>query len=299
MTPPELRPRRRPVAAELLSAAFLERLGAVRSLLRQRRSGEWRGAGLGPAPEFDTHRPYELGDDPRSIDWNVYARLERLLLKVSIREDESPVCLLLDASDSMRATPEKALLAARCAAAFAWLGLLAGRPLVVGAFAGRLLGLRGPLRGPGAYPEVARFLVRPPRGRTTRLGAGLQGLAGAIGGHRLVVVISDLLEEAEVTQELFRLRSNRAEVHVVQVLDDAEIEPQLSGEVVAVDAEGGGTLRLHAGGDLREELHGAIRDHLDRLAAACRDLGVPHVLLRTGQPFEAALLAHLGADPGA
>jgi len=292
-----LRPRR-DGAEELLSAAFLERLRAVRDLLRERRrSGDWRGAGVGPAPEFDTHRPYELGDDPRSIDWNVYARLERLLLKVSIREDESPVCLLLDASESMRATPQKALLAARCAAAFAWLGLLAGRPLVVAAYAERLLGLRGPLRGPGAYPQAVRFLSRPPRGGATRVAAGLQGLTEAIGGHQQVVVVSDLLEDVDRVQELFRLRSRRVDLRVVQVLDDAELTPRLPGECLVRDAEGAQSLRLHAGADLLADLHRAIRGHLERIESGCRDLGVPHVLLRTSQPFEAALLAHLGAAP--
>jgi uncharacterized protein (DUF58 family) len=285
-------------AGELLSATFLERLRAVHRLLRERRrSGDARGVGAGPSPEFDTHRPYELGDDPRSIDWNVYARLERLLLKVSVREDERPVCLLLDTSESMRATARKTLLAARCAAAFAWLGLIAGRPLVAAVYAERLLGWRGPLRGEAGYPETVNFFSRPPRGRGTRIGAGLQGLAETIGGHQHVVVISDLLEDVNSVQELFRQRSRRLDLHVVQVLDDAELVPQLHGETLVRDCEGGQSLRLHAGADLLADLQRAIREHLERIERGCRDLGVPHVLLRTSQHFESALLAHLGGAP--
>lgn len=292
-------PARGPGPDELLSPEFIAQLHALRGLLFRRRSvGELRGSGFGPTPEFDTHRPYEPGDDPRSIDWNAYARTEKLLLKLFIREEERQVCVMLDASASMRAAGgRKAALAARFAAAFAYLALAAGRPLLAGAFAERFLGARGPLQALEQLPEALRFFATPPRGGATRFGPSMAELLGARRGRVLLVVVSDFLQEDEVPPQIAWLRRSGHELHLVQILDDRELRPTLRGACAIEDVEGDGRIALLAGHDFLTQLRAEIERHVGLIAAACRGLLVPHALVRASAPFERTFLDHLTARP--
>lgn len=290
---------RPPAPGALLSPEFLAQLRLLKGLLFRRRSlGELQGTGFGPTPEFDTHRPYEPGDDPRSIDWNVYARSEKLLLKLFIREEEQQVCVMLDTSESMRlGSGRKAAMAARFAAAFSYLALCAGRPLLVGAFAERFLAARGPLRAPEQYTEVLQFLATAPAGRSTRLGFSLAELLAARRGRCLLIVVSDFLQDEEVVPQIAWLRQRRHELHLVQVVEDRELLPVLRGACTVHDVEGDGRLALLAGHDFLSDLRAAVAQHVAAIGAACSGLSVPYALVRTSQPFERAFVEHLTVRP--
>jgi uncharacterized protein (DUF58 family) len=287
-----------PSPEDLLPPALQDRLRLLKDLFfRRRETGDVRGGAVGPTPEFDTHRPYEPGDDPRSIDWNLYARTEKLLLKMFIVEDESQVCVLLDTSGSMRVGPgRKALLAARFAAAFSFLALAAGRPLLVGAFAEGFLGSRGPLRSTVRLPECLRFFAAPPAGLGTRLGPSVAELLATRRRRCFLIVISDFLQEGGAGREIAWLRDRKHELHLVRVLEDDELEPRLRGACAVTDAEGAGALTLHAGEDFRRQLLHAAREHHAALETTCRGLSVPLATVRASQPFERAFFEHL--QPG-
>lgn len=292
-------PRRKTIPPEeLLAPAIQDRLRLLKGRFFRRRSlGELRGGGFGPTPEFDTHRAYEPGDDPRSIDWNLYARTEKLLMKMFIVEDESQVCVLLDASASMRVgAGRKPLLAARFAAAFSFLALAAGRPLVVGSFAETLLGSRGPLRSLAQLPECLRFFADPPSGGATRLGQSIADLLALRRRRCFLIVISDFLQDGGFEREIAWLRGRKHELHLVRILEDEEVEPRLRGACTVVDAESSRSLALQAGEDFQGRLRAAIRDYLASLETTCRELAVPLATIRASAPFEAALFDHL--QPG-
>jgi uncharacterized protein (DUF58 family) len=287
--------RRPPAPEELLAPAFLARLRLLKDLFFRRRNlGELQGAGFGPTPEFDTHRSYEPGDDLRYIDWNVYARMEKLLLKLFILEKESQVCVLLDSSDSMRlGGGRKSAMAARFAAAFSYLALCAGRPLVVGAFAERFLAARGPLQTLEQFPEALRFVGSPPAGRATRFGSSVAEFLATRRGRCFLIVVSDFFQQDDVRPEIAWLRQRRHDLHLVQVVEDHELEPVLRGACTVTDAEGEGELTLVAGHDFMSQVRSAIREYVEGVGTTCRGLAVPHALVRASQPFEQAFLAHL------
>lgn len=278
----------------LLSAEFLERLRSVRGLVfRAARRGDWRGAGTGPAPEFDANRPYEPGDDPRAIDWKLYARLERLWVKLHLLDRESQVAVLVDVSRSMSLPPAKRLMAARFAAAFSWLVLSAGRNLRIGAFADGLLLARGPFRSLRQFPEVLGLLGALPEGGRTRLGSAIEAFLPGPRARGFLVVLSDFFQEEDALEVLERVRQRGAALHLVQVVDDADLRPRLRGECRVADPEGGARIDLVAGEDLEGDLRGRIRAYLEAFAAASRARAVPYALARASEDFEGAFFRHV------
>ena len=182
LTPPNLAPATgQPIARErqaflpsdvdstVFDEAFLRQLERLlvlmRSPVRGGLKGGRRSVKRGQSVEFADYRDYALGDDLRQLDWNVYARLERLFVKLFIEEEDVTVTLLVDASASMTAgRPPKLLFAKRAAAALGYIGLASEDRVTVSALSGRDLEATGgdARLGPGLPPAVR------PVGRSSR-----------------------------------------------------------------------------------------------------------------------------------
>ena len=118
-----------PSASPLLSPEFLARLEQLelvsRKILLGRMKGERRSKRKGQSVEFADYRNYVIGDDLRFIDWNIYARLERLFLKLFLEEEDLSLYILVDVSKSCDfGTPNKAFYIKQVAAALAYVGLV-------------------------------------------------------------------------------------------------------------------------------------------------------------------------------
>src|SRR5262245_34716582 len=143
----------------LLEPSFLARLERLELVSRKAFAGRLPGERLGPrkghSVEFADHRGYAVGDDLRSLDWGLLARLDRLFVKLSRAEEDLHVHLLVDTSESMNfGEPTKLLAACRVAAAVGYIALagldrVTARPLY-GATARPAV-----LRGRHAYPRLA------------------------------------------------------------------------------------------------------------------------------------------------
>jgi uncharacterized protein (DUF58 family) len=285
---------------ELLPPDLLDRLRALREIaFRIRRKREMQGPGPGQAPEFDSHRSYEPGDDPRYIDWSLYARLEKLLLKTYVVDEEAQVTILLDTSGSMRRGEGRKFLAARrAAAAFAWLALAASHRLVVGAFSAGLHGVRGPFRSLRQFAAALDFLREPPTGRGTDLGRSLASLPAGTRGRGLILVVSDFFQEGDVVRELDAAAARSHDLHLIQVVDDDELAPPIRGEFTLSDAEGDETVTASVGWELIETFHRLIADHLETLRLASRERSIPYLLARTSRNTGDLVIAHLLGQEG-
>ena len=162
---------------------FLRQLDRLKVLMKQPVRGGLKGGRRsvkrGQSVEFADFRDYTLGDDLRQLDWNVFARLERLFVKLFVEEEDVTITFLIDASPSMSfGTPEKLLFAKRAAAALGYIGLAAEDRVVVASLTGRTARRQVALRGSGRVfrllatlsairPEprsaVRRRATRPPR----------------------------------------------------------------------------------------------------------------------------------------
>lgn len=224
----------------MLSPAELNLLSRLDLAYRRPVSGLYAGERRSPraarSPEFADFRPYVAGDDFRQIDWRAYARLERLVLRLYVAEEESSLNIVLDASASMElGTPAKWPAARRLASALAFLGLSSMDRVAVGVLGDRRA--RTPhLRGKDGVARIWAFLdAVEPRG--SALPAMLTELDWLRPG--MTVVISDFLTEESWAAPVAGLRRRRQEPLLWQLLAPEEESPTLSGDWKLIEAESG------------------------------------------------------------
>jgi uncharacterized protein (DUF58 family) len=224
--------------------AFLRQLERLlilmRSPVRGGLKGGRRSVKRGQSVEFADYRDYALGDDLRQLDWNVYARLERLFVKLFIEEEDVTVTLLVDASASMAAgRPAKLVFAKRAAAALGYIGLASEDRVTVSALAGRVARRRAAMRGSGRVFRLLSDLsaIQPADGPTD-LVAAVRHAAAQLHGKGVVILLSDLLDPA-ADRVIRELAATGSELIVIHVLSPDELDPALEGDLRLVDVESG------------------------------------------------------------
>lgn len=258
-------------AAPLLSEAELRRLDRLR--IRRRRPvpsgvpGAWRNGRVGSGLLFADHRDYVPGDDLRTVDWNVYARLGDLVVKRFEAEENLELLLCVDRSRSM--TGAKSHAARRLAAALGYLALarmdqvrLAWLP-VDGARPVRVL--RGKARA-GALLEALG--EAPVEGRTEHARDAGRILAGTR-RRALAVVLSDFYEPARAVAALAALRARGMDTVAVHVLDTADVAFEPGASLKAVDRETGEVVAVDVTPAFLESLHAAWLRRADTLERWC------------------------------
>jgi uncharacterized protein (DUF58 family) len=224
--------------------AFLRQLERLlllmRSPVRGGLKGGRRSVKRGQSVEFADYRDYSLGDDLRQLDWNVYARLERLFVKLFVEEEDVTVTFLVDASASMAAgRPDKLQFAKRAAAALGYIGLASEDRVVVSALAGRVARRQAALRGSGrVFRLLSNLSAIAVADGPTDLLAAARHAAAQLTGRGVVVLISDLLDPS-ADRVIRDLAGTGSELIVLHVLSPQELEPVLEGDLRLVDAETG------------------------------------------------------------
>jgi uncharacterized protein (DUF58 family) len=239
----------------------LERLQVVmKQPVRGGLKGGRRSVKRGQSVEFADYRDYALGDDLRQLDWNVYARLERLFVKLFIEEEDVTVTFLIDASPSMAfGRPEKLLFAKRAAAALGYIGLANEDRIVVAALTGRVARRQSGLRGSGrVFRLLANLSGIAPAEGPTDLVAAARHAAAMVTGRGVIVLISDLLDPG-ADKVIRELAATGSELIVLHVLSPDELDPAIEGDLRLVDAETG------EGVDVTVDL-AALDDYKSRLA---------------------------------
>src|SRR5438105_2413308 len=153
---------------QLLSSEFMARLDQLdlmsRKLLAGKMKGERRSKRRGQSVEFADYRNYVVGDDLRFIDWNIYARLERLFLKLFLEEEDLSLYILVDVSKSCDyGTPDKAFYLKQVAAALGYIGLVNYNRVHILAVADGVVTETGAMRGRRRVAQMIDFVnkLRP------------------------------------------------------------------------------------------------------------------------------------------
>jgi uncharacterized protein (DUF58 family) len=287
----------------LFDSAFLSKLEQLyllsKKLFRGEHRAERKSRQTGSSLEFADYRSYTLGDDLRTIDWNIYGRLDRLFIKLFEQEQDLQITFLVDASASMRWTPEGAESGAsskfdqarRIAASLAYIGLANLDRVNIHYFGSGLIGDMGLSRGKSQFHKVLEFLRRAPAAESeTRLLASLRTFAGRMKRRGLVFVISDFFDPAGYEEALGVLRYNHFDVHLVQVLDPTELNPKQTGDLRLIDAEGEAALEVTANGPLLQRYREEVAKFLTGLAQFCVERGLGYAQALTDVPFEDLVL---------
>jgi uncharacterized protein (DUF58 family) len=229
--------------------AFLRQLERLKLLLRQPVRGGLKGGRRsvkrGRSVEFADYRDYVMGDDLRQLDWNVYARLEKLFVKLFIEEEDVTVNLIVDASASMATgRPNKLLFAKRAAAALGYIGLASEDRVQLTVLGGRVARRRNGLRGSGRVFRLLGDLsgIAPAEGPSD-LVAAARHAAAQLHGRGLVILISDLLDPG-ADRVIRELAATGSELVILHVLSPEEIDPLLEGDLRLVDTETGEGLEV-------------------------------------------------------
>jgi uncharacterized protein (DUF58 family) len=224
--------------------AFLRQLERLLLLMRSPARGGLKGGRRsvkrGQSVEFADYRDYSMGDDLRQLDWNVYARLERLFVKLFVEEEDVTVTLLIDASASMATgTPDKLLFAKRAAAALGYIGLASEDRVAVTVLSGRTARRRAAMRGSGrVFRLLADLSAVTVAAGATDLVAAARHAAAQLSGRGVIVLLSDLLDP-NADKVIRELAATGSELIVLHVLSPDELDPALEGDLRLVDTETG------------------------------------------------------------
>ena len=275
----------------LLDQAFLQKLEVLSLAMRRPVHGQLKGAHrsrrVGSGMVFTDFRPYSAGDDVRHIDWGIYLRMDRLILKLFEEEADLPVYLLVDASRSMDfGTPGKLDYARKLAAALCYVALLSHDRVNLVSFADAAVQTLPARRGKSQAPQAFRFLesIRP--GGRTGLHSALRRFFGSPRTRGLVVLISDFLDPDGIEPGFAVLRRFRHEVTAIHVISPEEREPRLPEEVVLIDAEDGVASQLDLTPSLIGAYREAVRRHEQEIEAYCRKYGWAYLQAPTEVPLE-------------
>ncbi|PIE17163.1 MAG: DUF58 domain-containing protein [Proteobacteria bacterium] len=272
--------------------ARLEYLDIVaKRAFRGRRRGERRAKKIGAGLEFADHRRYSPGDDFRNIDWNVYARMGRLLLRLYEEEEDLFVYLLVDASASMAVGGRDKLdYALRLAAALSYITLSSMDRVSVLPFSAQLGEPLLPARGKAQIFRIFDFLQGVEPGGPTGLSEALRAFVHQTKRRGLVVVISDFYAQGGYEDGLNLLRYNRFEPFVVQLTDTRELNPDLQGDVTLVDCETGAAKELTLTPRLLAKYRAAHGRWCEELETFCSERGVSYFRTPIQVPFDDLML---------
>lgn len=280
----------------LLAPSQLKKLDALalhaRKAFTGASKGEKRSTKRGSSVEFADFRAYNAGDDIRRIDWNAYARFDKLFLKMFLEEEDLDLTLLIDASASMQfGEPPKIRAACQIAGALGYIGLVNFDRVSAATFGESPNGkpLRDqfpPSRGKGAAPQLFRFLAEPQAQGRADFGAATRRLALQAKRSGLAMVVSDFLFAEGYESGLKTLAARGFETTVVQLLSREELEPSLIGDLKLVDVEDGTIKEITITASLLKAYKANLDNYTAKLRAFCLRYGMNYVLVANDTPVE-------------
>ncbi len=322
---------------ELISSplsAALDRLDvSTRRVFAGKMQGERRSKSRGRSVEFEDFRPYVPGDDLRHVDWNVFARLDRLFIKIFQEEQDLALNIVVDASASMDAgNPNKLIFAQRVAMALGYLGLVNNNRVSAWIFGGqggsprpgdgspeaRMVRRMSPMRGRTGVQRLARFVLeetfpseaaRPEREEASFTRA-MRGIAASRTGRGVLLLLTDLLAPEGYAQGLSLLAGSGTQsgapawdVTVIQVLSPGEIDPQselsasgdraILGDLRLTDAETGRAAEVTITQELIARYRARFAAFQQEAATFCARRGIQHVVARSDADVSELMLGEL------
>ncbi len=254
--------------------------------------GKRRSPKRGSSVEFADYRDYQLGDDFRFVDWNIYARLDRLFLKTFVEEENIFIHILLDSSVSMTfGSPSKLEYGKRVAAVLGYIGLVGLDMVTVATFAEDVTGQVRPLRGKDRIFTLLDFLENIQPSQQTRMDASLQRYVLKMAHAGVAIVISDfLVPQAGYEAGLKALMYKNFDVNVIHVMSEEELNPSLSGELRLLDAETGETKEITVTERMLEGYRKRLGRFCDGLNQFCARNNMTYLRVSTSLPFEDLIL---------
>jgi uncharacterized protein (DUF58 family) len=244
--------------------------------------------------EFADHRNYAPGDDFRLVDWNVYARLGELFLKLTEARENLSLHILIDCSPSMDwGRPNKLLYAKRVAAALGAMALAGYDTVSLGAFSAQLTAVFPPLRGRSAVAVLLEHLTTLQAGSTTDLERSVAEYCGSVGRRGVAILLTDFLVPNGHAEALGYLARSGLYTTALHLIDRQEQHPDLTGLVELRDSETDELVKVAVTPHLLRRYDGQFKAWSDDIALACRARRAHYVQVPTNVPPQTLVLRTL------
>jgi uncharacterized protein (DUF58 family) len=291
-------PTRKPDDEELLSAEFMTRLDRLEILSRKifvgRMKGERRSKRKGESVEFADYRSYVVGDDLRFLDWNIYARLDNLMLKLFMEEEDLNVTVLFDVSKSMDwGNPNKALYVKRVTAALAYIALVNYDRVNLYAYSNVLANVMTGIRGRRMVARVIDFLKAIPAEGGSFFSDVARRFALRHQGKGVCIVISDFMDKGGYAGGFRYLLSRDLDLYAIQVLSPEEIDPGLAGDLKLLDVEDEDVAEVTVSKLLLDKYKKMLTAYCTELKDHCTRRGITYLFTNTRVPFDTLVLSYL------
>jgi uncharacterized protein (DUF58 family) len=276
----------------------------TRRVVTETLAGAYHSVFKGQGMNFEEVREYQPGDEVRSIDWNVTARMNHPFVKKFVEERELTLMLVVDVSGSGRfgsRSQSKRELAAEIASVLAFSAIRNNDKVGLILFSDEIEKFIPPRKGRKHVLRVIReVLFFEPQRAGTNLDAALEFLMRVTPHKAITVVVSDFISpeerpaakpsSAKSASRMFRIAHRRHDVVAVQISDPSELELPGLGRLILEDAETGEVIELNTGDAQTRQVfaqkQASSRNELNRLF---RSIGIDTIQLRTDQPYNAAL----------
>jgi uncharacterized protein (DUF58 family) len=285
-------------AESFFDVEFLRKLERLRLIAKRlswaNAKGEHPSSRKGFSLEFSDYRRYQHGDDLRYVDWNVYRRLDRLLLKVFTAEEEMNVYLLIDTSRSMaEGLPPKIDYAKKVAAALGYIGLKNLDRIGGASFSSALQAPLTLARGRKQILRLFSFLGSLSCSGETNLRAAVHSFTNLFPHSGLVVIVSDLFDPGGWRASIEELAIKKYQLLVIHILEPQELNPKPWGDVALNDVESGRERRVFLDADLVRRFKEELASYFREIETVCGGHRIDYVRTTTETPFDEFVLQTL------
>lgn len=292
----------RPTPTTILPPELAAKVGPLdltsRKVFFGKLKGERRSKKRGESVEFADHRSYVSGDDLRHVDWNIFARLDSLFMKLFLEEEDLSLHIVLDASASSDTggKDNKFVFMQRAAMAMAYVGLVNLNRVavsVMGEAEGSIVASLRDLRGRRRTREVANFLCNiEPKG-VFNFSQAAERILHARRGKGVMLVFSDFFYKDGYEQGLRMLVGRGYDVFVIQVLSPQEIDPPITGDLRLKDVEDADTAEVTISAPLLKKYKANLEAYCASLQSFCAQREMTFISVRSDTPVEVLLLDYL------
>lgn len=275
--------------------ARLDRLEIVtRKVFRGRMKGERRSKRKGQSVEFADFRNYVAGDDLRLLDWNLYARLDKLIVKLFLEEEDLHFYTLIDASMSMDfGSPTKLEYAKRLSAALGFVGLVRADRVRIETL-GQGIAQRSPiLRGRHNVRRMMQQIEAIKPGEQVSLASGVKNFCLRNSGKGVVVLISDLMDKEGYETALKYFVSHQVDCFVIHVLSQEELNPDVTGDLKLVDCEDQDEAEITVSAPLLSRYKQSLNAYVRGAQDFCSRRGIHYLMASNLLPVEDLIASHL------
>lgn len=258
--------------------------------------GLHRSPKFGFSQEFVEYRAYGEGDDPRYIDWNVYARTDKTYIKRFLGETNSHLMIMLDASASMGFSStgvSKLQFGKYLGASLAYMSSRQHDAVGAMVFAEEVLDYRPPMSRSGSLQGVIHTLDKAQAEQGTQMHQPMTRFREHIKRRGLVAVISDFYCDVQELMDNVRpLAVQGQDVILFHLLDPDELNPHIKESTLYEDMETGHSIEVSPL-FMNQEYRARIEAHIAAIREASSGMNADHVLINTGEPLDKALHSYL------